>query len=165
MKNQYKNIILILICIVLSICVLAVSKVTGDKLVLRREENNIKREVSEVLPDVNKISSLEIGENIPQSVKEIYLSDNGVAVRVTVVGYAPGLELLCGIKNGKVTKIKCVSSRETLGAEKDYGTNFEDKTLKQAKLVSTVSGATKTTSAYKQGVIDALEVYGKVAEE
>ena len=53
----------------------------------------------------------------------------------------------------------CVSSRETLGKEKTYGESFSGKAYSEVKLVNTVSGATKTTSAYKKGVLDALSAY------
>ena len=44
--------------------------------------------------------------------------------------------------------------------QKTYGENFKGKDIDSASRTETVSGATKTTSAYKKAVLDALSVYG-----
>jgi Na+-translocating ferredoxin:NAD+ oxidoreductase RnfG subunit len=50
----------------------------------------------------------------------------------------------------------CLSSSETLGHEKTFGESFVGKDAAGVDAVDTISGATKTTSAYKNAIKDAL---------
>ncbi len=158
-----KSTLFTVVSISLSAGILFAGDVVGDKLTSAREDTALREELSGVIPEIGDFSVIEPDEGMPDSVKELYISNEGTAVRLSVVGYAAGLELLCGVKDGKVTSVICVSSRETLGAEKNYGEKFSGKDLTQVSLTDTVSGATKTTSAYKQGVLDALKASEKVS--
>jgi hypothetical protein len=160
---KIKSTLFMAITLVLSAGILFAGNVVGDKLTSVRENTALREELSKVIPGIGDFTVIESDEEMPDSVKTIYVSNEGTAVRLSVVGYSAGLELLCGVKDGKVTSVICVSSRETLGAEKSYGEKFSGKDHTQASITDTVSGATKTTSAYKQGVLDALKVSEKVS--
>jgi uncharacterized protein with FMN-binding domain len=72
-------------------------------------------------------------------------------------GYGSGLIIMCGVSaDGVVTGATCLSSSETLGYEKTFGENFTGKDATGIEGVDTISGATKTTAAYKNAVKDAL---------
>jgi Na+-translocating ferredoxin:NAD+ oxidoreductase RnfG subunit len=55
-----------------------------------------------------------------------------------------------------VTGAVCLSSNETLGYEKTFGENFAGKNAEGVAAVEAISGATKTTAAYRDAVKDAL---------
>ena len=64
---------------------------------------------------------------------------------------------MCGINaDGTVSGALCLASTETLGHEKTFGDNFKGKNSDEVSAVDTISGATKTTAAYKNAVADAL---------
>ena len=64
---------------------------------------------------------------------------------------------MCGVTaDGTVSGAVCLSSGETLGYEKTYGDNFKGKDALALGTVDTISGATKTTSAYRSAINDAM---------
>ena len=64
---------------------------------------------------------------------------------------------MCGVSaDGTVTGAVCLASTETLGFEKTFGESFTGKDAAGVDAVDTISGATKTTTAYKNAVKDAL---------
>ena len=64
---------------------------------------------------------------------------------------------MCGVSaDGTVTGAVCLGSSETLGYEKTFGESFTGKDAAGVDAVDTISGATKTTAAYKNAVKDAL---------
>ncbi|MBQ6849296.1 MAG: FMN-binding protein, partial [Clostridia bacterium] len=82
---------------------------------------------------------------------------HGYVLDVTVDGYNADMVIRCGVdENGAITGAVCVSSNETLGAEKEYGDRFGGKTIATYDEVDTISGATYTTMAYKNAIKDAL---------
>ena len=65
--------------------------------------------------------------------------------------------IICGVRaDGTVSGAKCLSSSETYGHEKTFGSNFVGKDATAVDAVDTISGATKTTAAYKNAIKDAL---------
>lgn len=163
MTLRMKNTLCITIAILLSALFLTAGKFGGDRIRQAASESELKKELQSVLPQIEEFSVSLPDGTMPDSVKEIYLSGEGVIVRLNVSGYASGLEILCGIRDGKISGVRCVSSRETLGVENTYGESFKGKDADSASRTETVSGATKTTSAYKKAVLDALSVYEKLA--
>ena len=59
-------------------------------------------------------------------------------------------------EDGTISGAVCLSSTETLGHEKTFGANFTGKDAAGVDAVDTISGATKTTQAYKNAMKDAL---------
>lgn len=159
MTLRLKNTISIISVIIISAVILVFGRTIGDRLNESRVKNELRDELTSVFPELGDFSVKAVDENMPDSVKNVYLGENGAVIRLSVSGYSSGLEILCGISEGKVTGARAVSSRETLGAEKAFGDEFKGKALSEAQLVSTVSGATKTTGAFKQAILDAFTVY------
>jgi hypothetical protein len=65
---------------------------------------------------------------------------------------------MCGVNaDGTVSGATCLSSEETLGYEKTYGNNFKGLNADSIGEVDAISGATKTTAAYRAAIEDAIE--------
>ena len=58
-----------------------------------------------------------------------------------------------------MTGAVCLSSSETLGYEKTFGDLFKGTDADGISDIDTVSGATKTTEAYKNAVSDAFAAF------
>ncbi len=112
-----------------------------------------------VHPDGGEFTQLDLtGKELPATVTEAYTASNGgYVVKLLTSGYGSDMVLMCGIDaNGTVTGATCLSSTETLGYEKTYGDSLAGKTVEDIDSVEAISGATKTTAAYKNAVKDAL---------
>lgn len=162
MKRSLPSIIVLTsICLIIA-AVMAVVNFVTKPVIAETEKKRTEEALMEVLPSGSNFVSADIaGKGFPSSVIEVYTEDNGgVAVKVSTTGFSSGLQVLVGIdRDGKVTGAKCLASSETLGAEKTYGENFIGTTSADVSKIDTVSGATKTTTGYKNAVRDSLEVF------
>ena len=66
---------------------------------------------------------------------------------------------------GVTLKLCTTVVAETVGVEKSYGDRFRDVTLGAIDGVDTVSGATRTSEAYKNAVKDALLAFGSLSSD
>ncbi len=158
MNNTAKNILsLSLISAVIAI-LLAITNYITEPIIAEQQNAAANAALSEVLPDGGSFTPVDLtAHSLPASVTEVYEAENGgYAVRLTVTGYQPGMTLLIGVKDSAVSGAACISSSETLGYEKSYGQNFIGLDAEAAAKVDTVASATKTTSAYRSAVVDAL---------
>lgn len=163
MKNAYAKSIatLSVICLIIAALLSGINYITEPQII-ENEKAATNKALEEVRPGAAPFEPVNLSdyENVPDGVIEAY-ADNlgGFVVKVESSGYAPGLVVLVGIdEGGKVTGAVCLASGETLGAEKTYGEQFVDVTVDTVDGVSTISGATLTTNAYKNAVKDALAV-------
>lgn len=162
-KNVYFKsvVVLTVICLVVSVILGAVNSVTAP-IIEENKNNAANGALLVVMPEGKDFKELNISDYVfPSSVIKAYSEGSGGFIFVmSVTGYSSGLEIMCGIaSDGKITGATVLSSAETLGAEKTYGDNFKGKTADDAGNVSTVSGATKTTAAYRGAVNDALNAF------
>lgn len=160
-KNLKSVISLTVICAVISVLLALTNDLTAP-IIKEQESAAVNEALSVVLPGGSDFSPIEIGEyELPETITEIYSEKNGGYVfKMQTSGYASNFVLLCGIdKDGVVKGATCISSGETLGVEKDYGDTLKEKTTETIDDVATVSGATKTTAAYKNAVKDALNSF------
>ncbi len=117
----------------------------------------------ECLPDGENFVEVDISDyDLPVTVTHVYTEDNGgFVVRLLTSGYGDDMVILCGVNaSGEIVNAQCISSYETLGIEKTYADGIGDKGLTYDTIdqrLDTVSGATITTSAYKNALKDALE--------
>ena len=113
----------------------------------------------------------EIDSELPEGVTEAYLADNGGYVfMLTTKGYGGDIKLICGILDGKLTKIKTLSHNETSGigskvVASDYGDNYIGKTAGDYSDVDSVTGATISSKAYKKAVGNAFDAYDQLTKE
>jgi len=148
------------ICAVVAV-LLAVTNYITTPFIKKNEEQATKKALSEVLPGEASFSPLELTEDLPESITEAYAAESGGYVfKMNVTGYSTDMIILCGIRaDGSISKAICLSSTETLGYEKTYGDSLAGKNSSNIDEADTVSGATKTTEAYKKAVKDALSAF------
>ena len=111
------------------------------------------------MPDGGEFTTVDISKyTLPATVTNAYKASNGgFVVKLLTKGFDQGMVILCGVdENGVVTGAKCLESKETLGHEKTYGENFVGLALDGVRAVDTISSATKTTSAYRAAIVDAI---------
>lgn len=159
MKKQIKAIIsLFAICAITAI-LLALTNMLTAPLIKKAEDAAANEALLVVLPTGEDFQKIDISDyTLPESVTEAYSEKNGGYVfKLNVSGYSPNMIIMCGINaDGSVSGATCLSSGETLGHEKTFGDFFKGKTADTLEEVATVSGATKTTGAYKSAVKDAI---------
>lgn len=160
-KNLKSAIALTVICAVVSVLLAFTNNLTAP-IIKKQESAAVNDALVVVLPDGEEFSPVEIGEyELPETITEIYSEKNGGYVfKMITSGYASNFVILCGIdKDGVVKGATCISSGETLGVEKDFGDTLIDKNNQSIDSVETISGATKTTVAYRDAVKDALNAF------
>ena len=160
MKNNIKNLaVFVCICSVITLLLALTNFVTAP--VIEQNQNAAANQaLLEVMPEgkgfeVADISALTLPATVAEVNKET--SGLGYVIKLVTSGYGSDMVIMCGVSaDGVVTGAVCLSSNETLGKEKTYGENFADKDAAGVDGVDIISGATKTTEAYKNAVKDAL---------
>ncbi len=159
MKKYIKSIgALTVICAVMAI-ILAITNSITAPIIEKNEAAAANEALLIVMPDGEgfepvDISTLELPSTVTAAYKE---SSGGCVVQLLTSGYGPNMVIMCGVNaEGSVTGAVCLSSGETLGYEKTYGENMVGKTAENIDDVETISGATLTTTGYKNAVKDAI---------
>ena len=159
MTKHLKSVItLTLICAITSVLLALTNSLTAP-IIKEREASAVNEALVVVLPGGEGFETIDLTKyELPKTVTEAYTEKNGGYVfKLTTTGYGNNLVILCGIDKDLVIKgATCISSNETLGVEQTYGDNFKDKKAEEVEGVDTVANATKTTSAYKAAISDAL---------
>lgn len=157
-KSVYSTLVLVCICAVMAILLALTNAVTAP--IIEKNQNAAANEaMKQVMPDGEDFALMDVsGFELPTTVTEVYKEKNGGYVfKLTTAGFGADFVVMCGVKaDGTVSGAVCLASNETLGHEKTFGGNFVGKDAAGVEAVDTVSGATKTTSAYKNAIRDAL---------
>ena len=159
MKNYIKSIISLTVIIALVTVALAATNFVTAPIIEKNAGAAANEALLVVMPDGGDFTPVDMTQyTLPESVIEAYTASNGgCVVKLSATGYGPDLIIMCGVDgDGNVTGAVCLSSNETLGAEKTYGDTLKGATIDTVEDIATVSGATMTTSAYKGAVKDAL---------
>ena len=168
MKKYGQSIVaLALICAVVTVMLACVNAITRDRI-KENEAAAVSRALLLALPDGGSFEKLDCSAlSLPATVTDVYRgSEGGYVFQMTTVGYSSGMVILCGIsEEGAVQNALCLSSNETLGKEKTYGASLKGTTLTTVDSVDAVSGATKTTVAYRNAVKDALTAFEAMAAQ
>lgn len=158
MKYIKSVIALTAICAAISVLLALTNSITAPII-----EKNASAAANEALlvvyPDGGDFTQIDLtGKELPATVTDAYSASNGgYVIKLLTSGYGANMVLMCGIDGaGTVTGATCLSSSETLGYEKTYGDTLKGKTTADIDAVETISGATMTTSGYKNAVKDAL---------
>ena len=157
--KYFKSVIaLTAICAVIAILLALTNSITKPLI-----EKNAAAEANAALlvvyPEGGDFTQVDISSfELPATVTEAYSASNGgYVIKLLTSGYGANMVLMCGVDgSGTVTGATCLSSSETLGYEKTYGDSLKGKTTADIDAVETISGATMTTSGYKNAVKDAL---------
>lgn len=159
MKKAIKStVVLVGICAVMAI-LLAVTNALTAPIIAENQNAAANQALLQVMPNGEGFESVEFdAEKLPKTIKEVFKEKNGGYVfNMETTGYGAGLLIMCGVNaDGTVSGVVCLGSSETLGYEKTFGANFAGKDAAGVDAVDTISGATKTTDAFKGAVKDAL---------
>ena len=159
MKKAIKStVVLVGICAVMAI-LLALTNALTAPIIAENQNAAANQALLQVMPNGEGFESVEFdAEKLPKTIKEVFKEKNGGYVfNMETTGYGAGLLIMCGINaDGTVSGVVCLGSSETLGYEKTFGANFAGKDAAGVDAVDTISGATKTTAAFKGAVKDAL---------
>ena len=157
-KSVMSTLVLVCICAVMAI-LLAVTNMITAPTIQANADKAANEALLQVMPAGKGFEKMDISSyELPATVNEVYKeADGGYVVRMTTTGYGSGMVIMCGVSaDGTVTGAVCLGSSETLGYEKTFGESFTGKDAAGVDAVDTISGATKTTAAYKNAVKDAL---------
>ena len=160
MKNNIKNLsIFVCICTVMTLLLALTNSFTAP-IIERKKNESANKALLEVMPEGKDFEEMSLEEfKLPSTVTAAHkeTSGKGYVISLLTAGYGSDMVIMCGVNSdGIVTGAVCISSNETLGKEKSYGNSFTGKDASGVDAVDTIGGATKTTSAYKNAVKDAL---------
>lgn len=160
MKQNVKSVlILVAICGVMALLLAGTNTLTAP-IIEKNSAAAANEALLQVMPEGMGFEEVDLSAfELPATVTKAYkeTSDKGYVVELTTKGYSSDFVIMCGVKTeGIVSGAVCLSSNETLGKEKEYGKNFENKDAAAVDAVDTIGGATMTTGAYKNAVKDAL---------
>ena len=157
-KSVTSTLTLVCICAVIAVMLAITNAVTAP--IIEQNNNAAANEaLLEVMPSGKNFTEIDISAyTLPQTVTKAYSEDGGGYVfQLTTTGYASGFNIMCGVNaDGTVSGATCLSSGETLGYEKTFGASFTGKNAEEVAAVDTISGATRTTSAYRAAVADSI---------
>lgn len=175
MKKSFNEIIkpvlvLVCICLVVTALLAYINSVTSP-IIAKADQEKTEQAMSEVLADADGFEKLEI-ENLPDRVTEIYTANNGsgYVFMLTTKGYGGDMKLICGMKaDGTIEQCKTLSHAETSGlgsktAEDPYRNQYSGKNSDTLSEVDAITGATISSTAYKNAIEDAFKAYDMVKE-
>ena len=158
MKSVRSTLTLLLICAVMAVLMAVTNTITAP-IIEQNQAAAANDALKVVMPNGQGFEKMDVsGYTLPATVTEVYSeASGGYVFKLTTTGYSSGLVILCGVNaNGTVSGATCLASTETLGYEKTFGENFIGKNMEGVDGVDTVSGATRTTGAYRDAMKDAL---------
>lgn len=161
MKTNMKNLVIfVCICSIITLLLAATNFITAP-IVEKNQAASANQAMLEVFPDGKEFESVDLSAiELPIAVTEAFKETDGkgYVIKLLTTGYGSDMAIMCGVDTaGVVTGAVCLSSNETLGKEKTYGENFTDKDAAGVEAVEIISGATKTTEAYKNAIKYALD--------
>ena len=175
MKKSFNEIIkpvlvLVCICLVVTALLAYINSVTSP-IIAKAEEEKTRQAMTEVLSEADSFEKLEI-ENLPERVTEAYSATNGAGYvfMLTTKGYGGDMKLICGMDaDGVIEQCKTLSHAETSGlgsktAEDPYRNQYCKKSAETLGEVDAITGATISSSAYKNAIEDAFKAYDMVKE-
>lgn len=175
MKKSFNEIIkpvlvLVCICLVVTALLAYINSVTSP-IIAKAEQEKTEQAMSEVLAEADGFNPLEI-ENLPERVTEVYSAQNGsgYVFMLTTKGYGGDMKLICGMKaDGTIEQCKTLSHAETSGlgsktAEDPYRNQYCGKNADTLSEVDAITGATISSTAYKNAIEDAFKAFDMVKE-
>lgn len=161
MKTNIKNLVIfVCICSAITLLLAATNFITAP-IIEKNQAASANKALLEVFPDGKGFEAMDLSTiELPIAVTEAFkeTEGKGYVIKLVTAGYGSDMVIMCGVDaKGVVTGAVCLSSNETLGKEKTYGENFADKDAAGVEAVEIISGATKTTEAYKNAIKYALD--------
>lgn len=162
--------VLVCICLVVTALLAYINSVTSP-IIAKAEQEKTEQAMSEVLTEAEGFRPVEI-DNLPDRVTEIYSAENGsgYVFMLATKGYGGDMKLICGIKSdGTIEQCKTLSHSETSGlgsktAEDPYRNQYCGKSSDTLSEVDAITGATISSTAYKNAIEDAFKAFDMVKE-
>ena len=157
-KSVLSTVALVGICAVMAI-LLALTNFITAPIIEKNQEAAANAALLEVMPNGTGFEKIDFDASaLPKTITDVYKEKSGGYVfKLSTAGYDSGFIIMCGVNaDGTVSGAVCLEANETLGKEKTYGENFVGKNMAGVEAVDTISGATKTTTAYKNAIKDSL---------
>ncbi len=162
MKKYIKGVVVLTaICAVISLFMAAIDVLTGP-IIAKNNEASANAALLVVMPEGKGFERLDVSQyTLPSTVTGVHKEQGGgYVIELETSGYSAGMKIMCGINaDGEITGATCLSSGETLGYEKTYGSSLVGVNADSIDNVDTIAGATKTTLGYKNAVKDALNAF------
>lgn len=159
MKKYIKSVVsLTSICAVIAILLSITNYITAP-VIAENASAAANEALVVVMPEGKDFTPIDLSTyELPATVNEAYSeASGGYVIKLTTSGYGSDMVIMCGINAaGEITGATCLSSNETLSAEKAYGETAIGSTVDSIDDLATVSGATMTTGGYKNALKDAL---------
>ena len=160
-SNLMPSVVLGCICLVVALLLSVVNMFTAP-VIEAANEAAANAALAEVLPGGSGFKEIEITSDYPAVVTKGYKADGGYVFQMSVVGYKPGLVIMCGVDTeGKIAGVKHVQSSETYGMETELNGAYVGDTLDSVELIL-ATGATsgsKSSKAYFDAIKAALQSY------
>ena len=166
MKKDFVQPILVLVLICLFISgLLAVGNNITAPIIVSAAAERAELARKEIIPEADEFILIET-EGLPKTVTEAYGTANGTGYIFMVTspgGYGGEIKLICGVSpDGKIIGSAVLDHSETQGLGTVVFDNAAvytgtDKNL--AAAVDGISGATYTSKAFKNGILDAFEAF------
>ncbi len=174
MKSMIKPIlVLTVICLFISMILAAVNSVTKPTIEAYEAEQAALA-CKDVMPNGKNFESIPLPDVLPATITAIYKEEGGGYVfKMQTNGFSSGYQIMCGISaDGKITGTKVLAHSETPGygsktAEKSYNDLYigEDKSMHSNGENYLISGATKSSTAYKAAIADAFSAFTIITRE
>lgn len=171
--------VLLIIAVGVALLLSLVNFITKDKIVentLREKNAAIEKIFTECKNPVSESVDKALIESLPSTVSDLgYVKsadgDNvGYYVEVAPVGFKDAISMIVGVSSDKtVVNVICLSSSETAGVGtkatgSDYLRNFISKNSDNVSDVDTITGATISSKAVKNGILNACRAVELLAE-
>ena len=177
MRNALKNkgmtavVVLTSVCVIVAV-VLGIANELTEDVIYENETKDVYDSLRVVID--GKFEHVEKPAGAPRSVVDLYRVTDGEelvghAVTLAVDGYASTISLTVGVdKNGNVTRAEVTSQAESHGKPgmANYTESFSGASKEEVEGVDVFAGATVSSTAIKNGVIDAINTaMGNFSEE
>ena len=170
MRNQYVKYVAVLgtICLVMSLMLALINSVT--KPVIEATETAMADAArTEVLPEADGFTLIDVELPEDSLVTEVYEADNGAGYVFMITGDGYGgrdtLKISCGIDaEGNIVDTKVLSHKETAGLgtkimEEEFAGQFRGLPYDELEDVDRISGATISSNHFIDEIRSAFEAY------
>ena len=153
---------LIVITVGIALLLALVNSMTANRI--KENELEKKREaISEIFPSLKSFDKVS-AENLPVNVDEVGIvrDENngklGYYVEISPQGFKDAITMIVGIdEKGDVVRVRCLSSSETAGVgtkatDPKKLSDYEGKNVDTVKDVDTITGATISSKAVRDGI-------------
>lgn len=174
MKKGLKNIVLPVLCLIVSFLVSLSFQVTAPVIAANNEEkaNELRKQV---LPNAESFEQVS-GDFKSDLIKDpmVYVAKDGsAAITVSAAGYGGKIQVMVGIlPDGKVNGIRILASSETPGVgkrteEEEFTSQFIGVSSKVSvgKEIDKITGATISSKAMTNAVNGATEIFSEIGGE